>query len=106
MLNLRRCTRPTARDPCIDSQLRGRNAVMRFTNVPVISLFILGLSTVGVTDLASAQSGDTKFGTNALENDMGSDNSAFGYNALQASTLSAGNTATGFLALYTTTTGG
>src|SRR5580693_2356930 len=69
-------------------------------------LLAVCLLTVGGIDVAAAQSGDTKYGTNALENDLGSANSAFGYYALQASTTSAGNTATGYEALYSDTTGG
>jgi hypothetical protein len=68
----------------------------------VCALGAVLLSAVGT---AAAQSNDTAYGTGALSNDSGYNNSAFGFNALFSNTTGCCNTATGAFALIENTTG-
>lgn len=63
-------------------------------------LFAILMAIVGS---AAAQT-NTKFGNGALANNKGSENSAFGFNALFSNTTGVNNTASGFAALLSNTT--
>src|SRR5271165_2142439 len=68
---------------------------------PLVAL-LLAFGGIGV---AAGQSLETKYGSGALNGDAGSDNSAFGVNAISSSTTGSNNTAIGVEALLFNSTG-
>jgi hypothetical protein len=62
------------------------------------TLAIIAVSSIGASGIAGAQQ-NTAYGTNALPGNTGSNNSAFGFNALANNSSGYGNTAAGLNAL-------